>query len=509
MPLLDPFAWNPPPPPTGSEPLVDVFLRLACLIYGDWHRSNPEKARRLLADHPDLAAASIYAAAALGDVAAVGAAIARDRDVVNVRGGLLQWEPLLYACYSRLDGIAPGLSTLEVARLLLANGADPNAGFLWDGTYAFTALTGAFGEGEDGINQPPHPQCQALATLLLDAGADPNDGQTLYNRHFNRNDDHLTLLLSYGLGADKGGPWIARLGDRGYSPARMLIEELWSAAKNGFLERVKLLVAHGVDVNVPGVRNGRTPYEEALRAGHGAIAEYLLGQGATKVQLDPVEAFALACIGGHRDQVRARLAEDPALLDKLGPHGRVDLIHRAVQANQSDGVRLIVELGVDVNEMIPGTGISCSPLHTAGRLEMVKLLLELGADPQLRDPSFNATPIAWANHGQQQHVVDYLMPSASIFDAVQCGGVQRVAELLQTDPSLASARDERDTPLVFYLHSELPRLDEMIETLIGHGVDLNVRTTAGETLLDRAIARGLTEFADALRAHGARTGTGA
>ena len=317
MPLLDPFAWNPPPPPTGSESLVDVFLRLACLIYGDWHRSNPEKARRLLADHPDLGAAGIYAAAALGDVDAVGAVIARDRDVVNVRGGLLQWEPLLYACYSRLDGIAPGLSTLEVARLLLANGADPNAGFLWGGTYAFTALTGAFGEGEDGINQPPHPQCQALATLLLDAGADPNDGQTLYNRHFNSNDDHLSLLLSYGLGADKGGPWIARLGDRGYSPARMLIEELWSAAKNGFLERVKLLVAHGVDVNVPGVRNGRTPYEEALRAGHDAIADHLVGQGAAKVELDPVEAFALACIGGHRDQVRARLAEDPALLDKL------------------------------------------------------------------------------------------------------------------------------------------------------------------------------------------------
>ena len=74
---------------------------------------------------------------------------------------------------------------------------------------------------------------------------------------------------------------------------------------------------------------------------------------------------------------------------------------------------------------------------------------------------------------------------------------------------MASARDERDTPLVFYLHSELRRLDEMIETLIRHGVDLNGRTTAGETLLDRAIARGSAGFADVLRAHGARTSTGA
>ena len=181
--------------------------------------------------------------------------------------------------------------------------------------------------------------------------------------------------------------------------------------------------------------------------------EYLVAQGATKIDLDPVEAFALACIGGRRDQVRDRLAKDPALLDKLGPYGRVDLIHRAVEANRPDGVRLIVELGVDVNGMIPNTGLSCSPLHTAGRLEMVKLLLELGADPNLRDPSFHATPIAWANHGQQQHIVDYLMPLASIFDAVQCGGVERVAELLRQDPSLANSTDAGGNPLVFYLHA--------------------------------------------------------
>ena len=81
-----------------------------------------------------------------------------DPTTVNAKGGALRWEPLLYACYSRMDGNLSKGSTLEVARLLLAHGADPNAGFLWGATYAFTALTGAFGEGEDGINQPPHPR---------------------------------------------------------------------------------------------------------------------------------------------------------------------------------------------------------------------------------------------------------------------------------------------------------------------------------------------------------------
>ena len=388
------------------------------------------------------------------------------------------------------------------------HGADPNAGFLWGATYVFTALTGAFGEGEDGINQLPHPHRDALAKLLLDSGADPNDGQTLYNRHFSANDDHLTLLLSYGLGQDRGGPWIKRLGDRMQSPARLLIEELWGAAKNNLPERVKLLVGHGVDVNTPGLRTGRTPYEEALRAGNDAIAEYLLQHGAKKIELNPVETFALACIAGRREDARARLAEDPALLEKLGPYGRVDLIHRAVEAGQRDGVRLIAELGIDINGMVPNTGLSASVLHAAamgGRLEMVKLLLELGGNAALRDPSYHATPIAWAAHGQQRHVVEYLMPFATIFDAVQCGGVERLAALLRQQPSLSTSTDEGGNPLVFYLHPELTRLEEMIRLLIARGANLNVPNPAGETLLDRALARGWTDFADLLRRYGART----
>ena len=273
-----PFVWS-PPARNARGSLLDAFLGLACLDYGDWHRSNPDKARRLLEDHPELAHADVYSAAAVGNVEGVREMIDRDPALVDGRGGALRWEPLLYACYSRMQ--VPPYSTLEVARLLLARGADPNAGVLWGGKYVFTALTGAFGEGEDGDNNPPHPHRDELATLLLDAGADPNDGQTLYNRHFRDSDDHLTLLFWYGLGQDKRGPWFRRLGERATSPSRMLVEELWSAAKNNRPARVALLIEHGVDVNTPGLRDGRTPYEAAMREGHVAIADYLRAHGAT------------------------------------------------------------------------------------------------------------------------------------------------------------------------------------------------------------------------------------
>src|SRR5206468_2255070 len=142
-------------------------------------------------------------------------------------------------------------------------------------------------------NQPPHPEWDRLATLLLEAGADPNDAQTLYNRHFEEDDDHLKQLFAYGLGQDKGGPWLKRLNDPSVDPSSLLVIELCAAAQHNFLERVKLLVDHGMDVNARGLRNSRTPYEEALRAGHHAIAEYLLSADSACSALIVVASLAL------------------------------------------------------------------------------------------------------------------------------------------------------------------------------------------------------------------------
>jgi ankyrin repeat protein len=501
---IEPFVWNPPAAPDPNSRL-DVFVRLACLTYSGFHPA-PEKAHRMLAENLELGQTSVYVAAAAGEVATPGAMLDRDTSLVNRKGGPFNWEPLLYACYSRMEAARPARSTLDVARLLLSRGADPNTGFLWEGSYAFTALTGAFGRGEDWPNQPPHPNCDELARLLLDAGADPNDAQTLYNRHFREDDDHFRVLFAYGLGQEKGGPWFARLNDPLFNPASLLAIELCAAAQHGFFERVKLLTEHRVDVNARSRRTGRTPYEEALRAGHHEIADYLVQHGATKLDLDPLETFALACIAGRHDEVRAGLAADPTLLERLGHHGRMDMLHRAVESKQRDGIRLIVGLGIDINGTVPGTGMDRTVLHNAaawGGLEMVKLLLQLGADPHLRDLTYHGTAMGRALYGKQREVVDLLLPSASIFDAVRAGGVERVAALLREEPSLAHARDHEGRPLPFCLNSEDPRLDEMIRLLVAAGVDLNARDEKGRALIDLALAHGLTEIAAMLRAHGA------
>jgi hypothetical protein len=117
----------------GSSSPADDLLRLGCLLYGGDDTLRHAEARALLERQPELAGTSIYTAAAVGDVAAAQRFLNEDPASVNRTGGPFDWEPLLYLAYSRIDSDAPGHDPLAVARLLLEAGADPDAGYLWDG----------------------------------------------------------------------------------------------------------------------------------------------------------------------------------------------------------------------------------------------------------------------------------------------------------------------------------------------------------------------------------------
>ena len=389
-----------------AEPIADRFTRLACLNYLDDHTRWRDQARELLASHPELSRENIYTAATVGDVAAVTLMLKANPRLATLGGGPHNWEPLLYAAYSRLDSDAARHSTLEVARLLLEHGADPNAGFLWDGRYIFTALTGAFGEGESGpVNQPEHQYCYQLARLLLEAGADPNDSQTLYNRMFTGGTRHLELLFEFGLGKRGDGVWFKRLGSLLETPGEMLQQQMGWAAKYNQMERLKLLIDHGVDVNTPDRRLRRAPYEIALLSANTEIAEYLLSRGATRTSLSDLDDFAAACMAADAARAHSLLSGDATLVDRLGDQ-RAELLNRAAESDRRDAVRLMAELGFDLNEIK-----RTAPMHLAaagGHLVLVKLLIELGADPLVRDAEFNARPLGWARYNHRSAVAEFL-----------------------------------------------------------------------------------------------------
>jgi ankyrin repeat protein len=153
------------------------------------------------------------------------------------------------------------------------------------------------------------------------------------------------------------------------------------------------------------LRLGLRPYELAVRRGNREVAELLAAAGATAPAFDPVEEFLSACLAGDRAMVDGLLAGRPALAGEAVIR-RPDAILQATELRRPDAIRLLVSLGFDVNAWARIT-----PLHQAaydGDVAVVETLLELGADPDLRDPSFDATPLGWAEHGRHEEVMALL-----------------------------------------------------------------------------------------------------
>jgi ankyrin repeat protein len=476
-----------------ASTLVDAFLEHACIFTEvqdlpvKWRR-----AERILSRHPEIAQHSIHTAVACGEVDRVAALLAQDPLELTLRGGPQQWTPLLFACYGRIEQARE--RALEMIQLLLDAGADPNTHFVTadDWRLRFNALTGVMGQGEMG--QPEHPDAEVAARLLLDRGAEPNDGQGLYNTRLVGDETRwLTLLISYGLDTDSPVSWHADPADAAASGADK-VESIFdylvvAATGNGHVQRLKLLLEHGADPNAFSIYDGKTCYEHARMSGSREATALLLRHGATASPLVGHDAFVAAVCEGERATAEELVRAHPEF--RRDPHPLIDAASRV----DLETVRLLLELGVDPN--VAGRHGHRALNSASEDRQLAELLLAHGADPRAR--AFGGSACGWARHaGNLEMARFFAEQSGSLLDTAMSGHAPLARKLLADDPDCIEERSPDGNGPLHELCLDVELAEPLIAMFLALRADPDLENDAGETPARRLEALGADEVADLL-----------
>jgi ankyrin repeat protein len=394
---------------------VSAFIVAASVpLDGSWHASGTlDRASELLAAHPDVSGADIYAAAVLGDDAAIRRFVALDRASATARGGPHGWDALTYLCFSRFLRLDAARSDafVRAARVLLDAGAGANTGFFSGDHQPNPEFESAI-YGAAGVAHNPE-----LTKLLLEYGADPNDGETAYHVIETRDNRAMKVLVESGkLTAGSMATLLLRKHDwHDYDGIRWLLEhgadenQMSAWKRTGFfqaiqrdnsIEIIELSLDHGADPSAGS--DGRSAAVMAARRGRKDALDLFAKRGI-HLAFDGVDKLIAASARNDAQAVRSIAAAEPQLVRDLVKEGGALLAEFAGNGNV-DGVRQLLDLGVDVNARHAegdgyfGVAKNSTALHSAAwraRPATVKLLLERGALVDAKDAN-GRTPLVLA-----------------------------------------------------------------------------------------------------------------
>ncbi|XP_068122575.1 ankyrin repeat domain-containing protein 50-like [Hyperolius riggenbachi] len=346
--------------------------------------------------------------------------------------------------------------------------------------------------------------------MLLDGGGSLNKrdraGRTLLAAAAHAgNLEAVTLMISRGANLEA-------IDDDGQTPLAL-------AAHRGHLSVVEFLLQHNARYDHTDGR-GWTPLRSAAWGGHTDVVEALLAAGALPDVSGPDGRTALraAAWGGHEGPVKALLRAGAAV-DHADMEGRTPLMAAAYMGHRGVA-RLLLESGADVNkcdsEGRTALAVACLCVPT-GRAypEMVSLLLEHGANPELGDKE-GIMPLLVAAYEGKEEVAELLLEAGAhpdtsgkgqmtpLLAAASGGHAETIRVLLLWGASTDVRDSERRSALV--LAAAAPGGEEACRVLLDRGLNENHQDLLGWTALHWAACEGRRNVCRTLIEGGAKLG---
>jgi hypothetical protein len=428
----------------GSRQLA-VGERAAALVRAVC-RGDMRRASTLLAAEPTLESFDVYTACACGAAAHLERLLAKDRSLATRKGGPLDHEPILYACFSRFtrSDAQRAAGVVRVVRLLLAYGADANAHYVAHGhdeAWTQTCLYGAAGVAND----------PALTRMRPDAGADVNElqgppegevsavafgSEALYHAAEFSDLACLRMLLeasppphpgrvSYALARmlDFENPAGVELLLRHFAdpnrrvPSMHHRTHLHRAIIYGrSLPTVAMLVEAGGDSNAADDL-AMTPLRYAVRHGRDDVAALLRRAGASEAAVTAGDQASGALARGDAS------ATTVAVLDP-------DVLCNAAMANDGELIRRLLAGGADPNAL--GGLEQTAPIDWAcwrGRYEAARALVEGGADIHAIN-RYGGDALGTAIHGSVNCQDAFGGPGMKLPEEIDHGDYPGIVEML-------------------------------------------------------------------------------
>ena len=360
-------------------------------------------------------------------------------------GAEQQVTPLVCACLYR---------NYRTAEALLENGADVNALGPWLPLWIAAVWTGT----------------KETTAMLLRHGADPNDDEfplpLLADLIDSVADVDRILEIAKLLLANDPPVQINKQSAGGNTA-------LMYACRKGYLPVVRWLIENGADVNILD-NDKQSALYWAIAQGHVAVVQELLKHQPALDLIDGFDGTPLANALEHPEIVRLLLdhGADPNLANKR----EQTLINSATWAGKVEIVKMLIERGVDIHHRDTwGFSPILDAVGYARSLELTMLLLDNGAN--IRDTIIGG--------------------GSGVLHLAVSGSPEILRKLLEFGKllDLNQRNDIEETPLLYARENANA---DSIALLVNAGADITIQENLGNTALHNSIHHELPQMRDLL-----------